>query len=778
MNKFLLISLLTLMTNFGSSQDVFQHPNYCPKYNNAIKNVVESNPIKSVNTFANDFELGFKYNGVSIFELGGFENIYNSLGKDNHNNFKMESHRKALTGANDYILKFQHYYKNTKVEGSGFSMMIKKDNIDYIAGPCIDCPPPVEPCDLVYMFTPFVYNDIDLNVNNNLDVSQISTILNTNVTNINTFDKEIKVLSNDACQYKLVYKVLYYKDGNKISWIDANSHVIISTINQGYNLNAPVEKYGTNGIVNLNDKTVNGITKLISNDNKVSTYNFNLADFDETFKSVSVSDYSINKIPQTTSIEWTESVASKSTYQAHYVGVECRDAFQQYLGFNFSNLHIGANLSGGAAGVPLNFKSYFTDAYILVGSDNGNSMAVFDVFAHEMGHIVLYELGLSYTNNDNKLLHEGISDMIGVYIASKIKGNVNWHLAQDVPYKFGRNLQNPSFDCLSTNYMSSGHLSHSWAQAIGHFYYLLSEGTVDIDKVGMEKTLKIILDAVNSLSATPTLEQFIEMTVKIADKELGVCPGGVAFRRAWDKIICESLNISDPNNQFLKISQIISGYKKYSCNFAINGMKDYYCEESNLLYLCAGNDFPGVSTSQFTWTILGKYGSDFSITGNSNNSNYHTGSCLHITKFPDFPYYPQIVTIELHVPGYGTKKFNIKIIDCDGDDPTCNDYFSIISNRNKNSLAEVNKSRTKISISPNPSLGDFNVLLTDLSDSEIVYKIINQNGILISEQNISVNNNLKEHSIHIDDLINQNTGLYFVQFNTSSMNKTFKILKY
>jgi Zn-dependent metalloprotease len=773
--KFTIIFCLVYSFLFSQDGAGRYNLNSCSQFNGQIKTAPEQNFINKYRTSNFNNEI-YNFNGISINELGGINNLFTSLDNNVNSNFQLNYIRKARS-SNKTILEFQHYYKEIKVDGSGFDLLVENEDTNFIPGPCSNCPPPIEPCDLVYLLSPHVYNAIDLDVNVNLSAAEISSILNINTNEIFHSEKVIRLFHNFDCEYKLLYEVSYKKNGNKISWIDINSQKILSTFDQGVLLNAPVEQYGDiNGLVNLNDSNINGTTHLISNGGQVITYNFNNADFTETFDNVSVADYSIDKIPTTTSNEWSESDASKSTFQAHHVGVLCRNAFEQYLGYNFNRLHIGANLVNGTAGVPLNFSSNFDDTYILVASDrdNGNSMAVFDVVAHELGHVVLYELGLKYTTNENKLLHEGISDMIGVYIASKIKGITNWHTGQDVPYSSGRNLQNPVFSqCFSTHFefSGSGNRQHSWAVVLGHLYYLLSEGSSGIDKIGMDKSLSIILDAVSMLGAEPSLQDFIEMTVAIADQELGVCPGGVAFRKAWDKIICETSNISDKDHPFRKISELITSYKNYNCNITITGNNTYFCEENNFAYLCSSNGIPG---STYNWTILGNYGSNFGIGDNSYNSNYYEGQCLHINKFPDFPYYPQTITIELYVSGVGVTKHKIKIIDCDGDDPTCNEYYNSFRINNISNIDD--HKDTEFSIYPNPTSGVLTIHVEPSILEDLEYQILSFDGLVLFSNKLKINSD-SNNRIVLNEFTEIPPNIYLIKLKSSGYSKIFKIVK-
>lgn len=64
------------------------------------------------------------------------------------------------------------------------------------------------------------------------------------------------------------------------------------------------------------------------------------------------------------------------------------------------------------------------------------------------------------------------------------------------------------------------------------------------------------------------------------------------------------------------------------------------------------------------------------MTGNTQ----YGGSCLNITDIPKFPFYPQTVTVQYYNSQVGkTISKTIRLIDCNHDDPSCEDYYELLN---------------------------------------------------------------------------------------------------
>ena len=109
-----------------------------------------------------------------------------------------------------------------------------------------------------------------------------------------------------------------------------------------------------------------------------------------------------------------------------------------------------------------------------------------------------------------------------------------------------------------------------------------------------------------------------------------------------------------------------------------------------------------------------------------------------MTHFPKYPYYPQYLTLELYAlqasPEYiQTKK--IKLVDCNGDDPTCEEYYNLFSQDAQNRSNIVNNEKPLINKSEN-EIRIFDVmgrLLYKGTDMNFDMKKLNYSGIAICQ---------------------------------------------
>lgn len=77
-------------------------------------------------------------------------------------------------------------------------------------------------------------------------------------------------------------------------------------------------------------------------------------------------------------------------------------------------------------------------------------------------------------------------------------------------------------------------------------------------------------------------------------------------------------------------------------------------------------------------TKSSNYQSTYGMTGNGQ----YGGTSLELIQFPTHNFYPQFLTIKVYCPQLGTQyiaKKTVQILDLDGDDPTCEEYYSYSS---------------------------------------------------------------------------------------------------
>ena len=142
----------------------------------------------------------------------------------------------------------------------------------------------------------------------------------------------------------------------------------------------------------------------------------------------------------------------------------------------------------------------------------------------------------------------------------------------------------------------------------------------------------------------------------MARAQFGMCSNEyLSILRAWNAIWCESLS---------------------TCQYNLFGPHSV-CEEDDNFEICISGGLPN---AHYNWTIIGPGSTEFKsrrgLVGNSQNG----GDCLEIIDIPKYPYYPQYITIQVYSPTVGSRyiqKKRVIIKDCNGDDPTCEEYYGL-----------------------------------------------------------------------------------------------------
>lgn len=639
--KSILTFFTALLLQQASAQSIeapYQPKSGCNNYN-AFRNGPN---LAALKYFADTIYPG----GTILFDLSkssewnGVESLYPLLGIGAANTFLLVDQTPSRLDDATHS-RYQQYYNGVKVEGGGYTVSELG-------------PPGGDPCRPAYMLTPYIASGIHLNAQPNISETGLKPILLALVHQSDTSIHDLAIspelvvthnLLND-CAYRLTWKLGYAQNGSKLSWIDAYTGAILKTVATDMNINAPTEIYG---IQNLNDHTVGNVTKLESPDGSIIAYDF--SGF-ISCRDINLVDFQNNLIVSTTDNEWTESIAPKGLYQAFYVTSKLVPIYKS-MGIDFKKINIGAHCSHASAFVLPG--STLDSGFITIGENGSNSLALFDVIGHELAHIYINKF-LSYGNLGNignQTLHEGISDILGTYVESIVQGTTDWVIGDDntaIASIFKRNLSDPTFDCYE-DVITLGN-QHTRSLPLSHWFYLISLGDSvnGITALGMPKAIQIVLEALAKMPEDADYEEFRESTIAIVKAKFGACsPEMFAIGRAWHAI-CVGPNFEN-------------------CEFTLTG-SDWACEESNTLQLCAEG---GISPMHFRWY----FPAGWEVLGNASGNVLNDSRCLTVTQFPTYSYYPRYFNIEVHSPSSGRSyKKRIKLIDCDGDDPTCEDYYT------------------------------------------------------------------------------------------------------
>lgn len=563
------------------------------------------------------------------------ESIKTFLGLGNVYSLQYKSTRVSRFDENIEFRRYEQYFKGVKVEGGGLTAGYRIPGDGPVG--------PNGPCDELYMLSPYLFTEIDIDVNSQIGESQLSRILN-----VEEIKRAELIVEQFNCSYRLIWKTDYYKNKPLTSWVDANTGVVVKTIESTQFKNAPTEDYGTQ---DLDDSEENNLTRLVSQDGSIITYDFNGTDL----FAIDDADYLDNLIPTSNSnVDWNLADANANVYQAHWVTSSTADFFD-LLGIDFGTIHVGANCTGLNAGAL--FGSDLTEGFIVIGESNGSTLAEFDIIGHELGHIFLNEF-LDYDEGGNASLHEGIADMLGVFIEmQQNNGTPDWEMGEDVPF-IVRDLESPEFDCFDDVEGFAFNNRHRRSTPLGHWFFIAStDGTPNI---GVLNTLNIVLEALNLIGEDSDYEDLMEATLTVVEENFGQCSNEfAAINNAWETICVETGNGILNDNP---------------CDYSISG-PSWVCEEIDYAKFCIQGGLPD---AHYRWYIIGKKSTEYESLCGMQGNVQEGCNCLTLIDFPKYPYYPQYITIKVYSPTVGPDfivKKRVKLVDCNHDDPTCEEYY-------------------------------------------------------------------------------------------------------
>lgn len=630
MRRIIYILILTL-PNFLFGQEVVTSKSECDNYNKFLEGSELYNLKELSDTIYPNGKIYLDVErDVQFREL---ESITPFLGLGNDYSLQYLSTRVSRFDENIEFRRYEQYFKGVKVEGGGVTAAYRIPGDGPVG--------PNGPCDELYMLSPYLFTEINIDVNPQIVETQLSAMLN-----VEEIKRTELIVEQFNCSYRLIWKTDYHKDKSLTSWVDANTGFVLKTIESTQFKNAPTEDYG---IQDLDDSEENNLTRLVSQDGSIITYDFdgtNLFDIEDA-------DYLDNLIPTSdTNVDWQLTDADASVYQAHWVTSTTANFFD-LLGIEFGTIHVGANCTGLNAGAL--FGSDLTEGFIVIGESNGSTLAEFDIIGHELGHIFLNEF-LDYDEGGNASLHEGIADMLGVFIEmQQNNGTPDWEMGEDVPF-IVRDLENPEFDCFDDVEGFAFANRHRRSTPLGHWFFTASTGGTP--NIGVLNTLNIVLEALNLIGEDSDYKDLMEATLTVVEENFGRCSSEfAAINNAWENI-CVETGYGILNNN--------------PCDFNISG-PSWVCEESNYAKFCIDG---GIPNNFWKWTIIGKKSTDFTSTGGMQGNGQNGGQCLTLIDFPDYPYYPQYITIVVwSSTNQKEVRKRVKIVDCDGDDPTCEEYY-------------------------------------------------------------------------------------------------------
>lgn len=607
------------------------------------------------------FENGILY--VDLSAKDSLDLIIASLGLDSNTSFELLFTENDFQDTLFYYSRYQQYYKGIRVDGGGYT-------VEYIRNQTDD---PDNPCDNIYSIAPRILTEIIIDTAAEISLQSALEYFESDTV----YDSELIITHNflNECEYLLVWRVAYSDTagGNKCIFIDANTGDSLTTIDLNEYIDAPTITYGTQNLDNL----MSGNNYVLKSPDQRTR----VLDFDNT----STDPHSGGKVyfpnwqdkpsPFTSNSNtlWG-SEATNLAYQAFYV-------MQRVLP-EFDNLGIGAGFTDVRVGTEINYINSFAQPWddfqaILLGiTENGGPTALFDIAGHELTHIFLRNY-FSTEKTKAHSLHEGLCDIIGTYIESKIQ-TLDWAIGDDdyrTEQSFNRNLQYPgiAFDCFTevrdlTNVHRRGKL-------LGYWFYLISQGKTSpvIPALGLDRAIEIVLASLKNLGNLSDYKDLMKSTLAYVLNTYGRCSDEFSsVAQAWE-FICVPTGYANSGT-----------IPDCSANICQTG-SPIICEESDAFQLCACGAFP--MGSSFNWTIIGPKSTEFTSQLGMRGNSQTGGQCLTITDIPKYPYYPQYIKVSMYSPTLCDAGISpcvmyklIKLEDCNNDDPNC-DYYSELAGK-------------------------------------------------------------------------------------------------
>ena len=135
--------------------------------------------------------------------------------------------------------------------------------------------------------------------------------------------------------------------------------------------------------------------------------------------------------------------------------------------------------------------------------------------------------------------------------------------------------------------------------------------------------------------------------------DLGSVPGGLDWVMGDDRPGAKARDLENP--QFSTWEEVMNLTEEHDRGEVIG----------HWFYLISQGSGPGfqVPIPPLGWTVQG-----------AGSGNSVTGNCLTVLDWPEYAYYPQIFSIRLYnITQEFQLRYNLRMEDCEGDDPDCND---------------------------------------------------------------------------------------------------------
>ncbi len=389
-------------------------------------------------------------------------------------------------------MKYQEYYKGVKVSGG---VVFRPDGPP---GP----PTPFDPCDgepvKPSFIQPTIFSGINIDINPSIDQTDLEDIIHAEVENVELVISHGLV---SECNYNLVWIVDYQSDGRHRSWIDAHSGNLLKSVIFRHNGISSLDRISSN----ISDefdliKNSNSLITVVSGDDDIVISRSNRCN-GPTFGPNGASDYLSGgtDVCPITEEDTPLEFAIREKIQ------KVRDDFEEIVGVEFNSNEVNTSnhfMIGceGRQAFNLTFGDFSNTTYTYMELDffENNGLPTTDVLAHELAHSYTNEFFNSDLSNESGSLHEGISDIFGMYLESICSEEpMDPVLGDEVGLNI-RDASNAPADCWDD--VDTG---HTQATFLVNWFWELSK---EFDE---KLLMEIIIDAMQSIdNDNATIEGF------------------------------------------------------------------------------------------------------------------------------------------------------------------------------------------------------------------------------------------------------------------------------
>jgi len=514
---------------------------------------------------------------------------------------------------------------------------------------------------------PYIQTNINTSTQNEIEFSELSNMINGEVESAEIV---LSPVAQNDCNLKLVWRAIYTSpDGYHICWIDAESGATLKI------------RDANDSAFNTQNSSLSAsiIKEITTNENNISTPGpINIYEVSAlTTESAGCNGLTNEELMSGSLVcppgSGTHQQAALYTNITTVLG--CLGSSSAPLGpIVYDTINIGhgcGSCTGSGSAVAL-LGSNTTVANFGVPSCQGARSL--ETLAHELGHAYLNEFFPSSLSNTHQGLHEFFADMFAMYAASLGCGDLDWTMGdedsdanvgdydnQDLVRNFNLGQEEGCFFSYSLD--DDTFQAHDYANPLRKLSFLLAtsvEGN-GAPLFTFNEVMVMVMDALSVFPSDGSIFDFVNHIIDKIDNDFGYCsPESLLLR--------QSLNAVCLGGVFNGCQVNIGGYS--TTQSAINGGPLEVCEESGFFRLIV----PGSSTdANYHWSGLDP---NWDVAGHVGGSI--KGREIKI-NFYDYPYYPQQFKICVRAPSLQAERvcMQVKIVDCQRDDPDCEEYHNI-----------------------------------------------------------------------------------------------------